>query len=130
MYRKTVHRKTVTTAEGHEFILKLVRVAEGVKTDLRYEVTLSAQNNQVLGRIEDREAALAAFDACFAVIAGLGEPHDMWGRRAKAAVSAAKPAVRAAKDSARNTDKPKPRKRRRSVRTISGGLPTLGKRRR
>jgi hypothetical protein len=124
MYRNTVRRKKVTTGEGHEFILELVRIAKDVQTDLRYEVTLSAQDKQVLGRIQGREAAVAAFDACFAGIAGLGEPHDMWGRRAKAA-------VRTAKHSApRNPDKPKPRERRRSVRTtISAGLPTLGKRR-
>ena len=91
MYRKTARRKRVTTAEGYEVTLKLVRVAIDVQEDLCYEVTLSAvHEKQVLGRIEDREAAVAAFDACLAGVAAAGEPDDEWGRKAKAAVRAAK----------------------------------------
>jgi hypothetical protein len=93
MYRETARTETVTTATGHEVTLELVRVAiDGVqlplagrwrRTDLCYEVTLSSvHDKQLLGRIEDREAAVAAFDACLAGIAPLAAPNDKWGRRA------------------------------------------------
>jgi hypothetical protein len=126
-YRTTACSERVKTAEGHEVTLKLLRVGIDVLTDVDYEVTLSCDHGkQVLGRIEDHKAAVAAYAACLNGIAAWDEPEDEWGRKARAA-------VRAAKHSARSKSK-KPRKKRRrrgsgSVWTISAGLPSLGKRR-